>query len=92
MDAVLVGMLGCHEVGHLLSIVKADCALRSAAVMSTKPTVVPALDMIMSAALLAGTCLTLKPAVCRGLGVSKPESRQALLITQVPFAFMVIPH
>ena len=59
-NAPHVGMLACHELQHLLSILEADCVLKSAAVMSTKPTVMPALDMIISAALLAGTCLILK--------------------------------
>ena len=63
-------MLGIHELEHLLSMLEADCVLNSAAVMSTKPMVVPALDMIISAALLAGTCLTLNPAVCRRSAVS----------------------
>lgn len=50
----------------------------------------PALDMIMSAALLAATSFTLKPAVSRRFALSNPALTVATLMIQVPWASIVI--
>ena len=55
-----------------------------------KPIVMPALDMIMSAALLAATSFTLKPAVSRNVALSNPALIVATLMIQVPWASIVI--